>query len=103
MSARRGKLGTREWRILRLQCFQRDDYACCECGSRARLECDHVIPVDAGGTDDLANLQTLCRDCHIVKTRREAREGDPIDGQEEWARHLQASPQKRRQALLWGR
>lgn len=32
---------------------------------------DHRIPKAEGGTDDLANLQTLCRPCHTAKTDRE--------------------------------
>jgi len=29
-------------------------------------ECDHIVPVRNGGTDDPANLRTLCHDCHIA-------------------------------------
>jgi len=43
--------------------------ACCEqvvgegkkCGSKYALEIDHVVPVALGGTDELENLQLLCR------------------------------------------
>ena len=38
------------------------------CLRPGRLEVHHVIPLaDGGATDpyDLANLRTLCRDCHI--------------------------------------
>jgi len=32
------------------------------------LEVDHVIPLDSGGTDELSNLATLCKDCNIGKS-----------------------------------
>ena len=33
------------------------------------LEVDHLVPVSKGGRDHPSNLQTLCHDCHIKKTR----------------------------------
>ena len=37
-----------------------------------RLECDHVRPVFMGGLFwDPSNIQALCRNCHIKKTRAE--------------------------------
>lgn len=37
------------------------------------LQVHHVIEVEEGGTDDLANLQLLCAECHAeVHRRREA-------------------------------
>lgn len=55
------------WRIL-----NRADFCCEKCGRRGRaLEVDHVIPLSEGGTSDPDNLQALCRDCHLAKTRRE--------------------------------
>lgn len=37
----------------------------------ASSEVDHVIPLDAGGTDDEENLQALCKRCHSRKTAEE--------------------------------
>ena len=43
----------------------RDDYKCQCCGKRGcRLEVHHLIPRSRGGSDKLANLITLCSDCH---------------------------------------
>jgi 5-methylcytosine-specific restriction protein A len=33
--------------------------------------CDHIIPVSAGGSDDLSNLQGVCNPCHLRKTSYE--------------------------------
>ena len=52
--------------------LDRDSWRCQKCGKAGRLECDHRVPMDAGGAVyDLTNLQTLCRGCHISKTRLE--------------------------------
>ena len=43
----------------------RDGYKCQCCGnSGCRLEIHHLIPRSRGGSDKLANLITLCSDCH---------------------------------------
>lgn len=36
---------------------------------------DHIVPKAEGGTDDDANLETLCRSCHTAKTDREKNRG----------------------------
>ena len=47
--------------------FERDAYRCVQCGSYRSLEVDHIYPVSRGGTADIENLQTLCRDCNAAK------------------------------------
>lgn len=47
--------------------FRRDGYACVWCGSVSDLTVDHIHPVALGGTNDLSNLQTLCRPCNSRK------------------------------------
>ena len=64
----------RRWAAVRRAVFERDGWRCVECGRAGRLECDHATPLDRGGDPwDQANLQTLCRACHITKTREENR------------------------------
>lgn len=49
---------------------------CRQCLAEGRTtqarEVDHIIPLEAGGTDDRANLQALCRQCHKQKTAFDA-------------------------------
>ena len=56
---------------IRVQVLARDDYRYKMCGrtkDEVQLEVDHIIPVSDGGTDELSNLATLCRDCNIGKS-----------------------------------
>lgn len=95
---RPGRMATRDWERLRLRIFQRDDWSCVECGGKGRLECDHVTPLADGGTDEPANLRTLCRDCHITLTA--ARNTvHHVRGQRDWERLMAMSPGKRRRQL----
>ena len=57
-------------RKLRHEVFKRDGYRCRECGAskdETSLEIDHIVPVARGGTNDIDNLQTLCRECNRMK------------------------------------
>lgn len=59
---------TKDWAIIRASIFERDDYTCTYCGSRGqKLECDHVIPVSAGGSNGDENLVTACKPCNQSK------------------------------------
>ena len=76
MSRHHIRLNARRWGIVRRTVFERDGYRCVECGRAGRLECDHVAPLQREPSQDPFNshgLQTLCRSCHIKKTRRENR------------------------------
>lgn len=59
----------RPWRRQRDRARERDNFQCADCGRNFRLEVHHKLPIAEGGTDDLDNLVTLCRDCHIALHR----------------------------------
>jgi hypothetical protein len=52
---------------LMLALIERDGYECAECGDVEGLSIDHIIPLSKGGSDDLDNLQLLCRGCNSSK------------------------------------
>ena len=70
---------TKQNRLPDLTRFQlliiRDEYTCQDCGAKggpegeAELHVHHITPVSDGGSDALANLETLCRHCHLEEHR----------------------------------
>lgn len=60
-----------EWDKLRAAVFLRDDYTCAYCEIRGvALECDHIIPLAKGGSNDIVNLITACASCNRAKSAR---------------------------------
>ena len=56
---------------LRFRVFDRDGFKCRYCGAPApevRLTVDHVLAVAKGGSDDIENLATACRECNLGKS-----------------------------------
>lgn len=62
----RGKHGW-EWSKIKGVAFQVHGRDCLQCGDVA-TEIDHIIELDQGGSNDLDNLQPLCKACHTKKT-----------------------------------
>lgn len=57
---------------IRYEVFKRDNFKCFYCGKKPSdegvvLEVDHVLPVYEGGTNDIENLVTSCKDCNRGK------------------------------------
>lgn len=69
-SHRRG-YGSANWKKTRMQVIARDGGICKACGEIVTEyhQIDHIVPKREGGTDELSNLQLLCRPCHSAKTR----------------------------------
>lgn len=61
------------WDKLRKQILIRDKHLCQACLPRVTPanQVDHIIPKAKGGTDDPANLQAICKECHDEKTIRD--------------------------------
>lgn len=58
---------SQKWRLARDLAFRTYGDSCFKCGDKA-TDIDHILEVAEGGTDDIENLQPLCRACHIEKT-----------------------------------
>ncbi len=59
---------------LRYEVLKRAAFRCELCGASAEdhaLEVDHIVPRNAGGSDDLSNLQALCYSCNAMKRDRD--------------------------------
>lgn len=53
-----------DWMALREKVLKRDGYKCTRCPSTSYLQVDHIRSVAKGGLSIMANLRTLCADCH---------------------------------------
>ncbi len=64
-----------KWRQIRTTVLKRDEYLCMLCKQAgviaAAKHVDHIVSKSQGGTDDPANLQSLCVPCHETKTGKE--------------------------------
>ena len=68
-----------DWLKVRMRVLRRQPW-CAICHSEGLVtiatEVDHIIPMAKGGARlDLANLQPLCRPCHIAKTQQDKSSG----------------------------
>jgi len=52
---------------VRREVWQRDGGQCVDCGSRERLEYDHIIAVANGGSNTARNLELRCEKCNRSK------------------------------------
>lgn len=50
--------------------FERDAFRCLHCNAAHDLTLDHIVPWSVGGSDEIGNLQTLCRSCNARKGAR---------------------------------
>jgi superfamily II DNA or RNA helicase len=48
----------------------RDENACLACGTTRSLQVDHILAVYHGGSNEVGNLQTLCKQCNVLKSKR---------------------------------
>ncbi len=48
--------------------WRRDKGKCTRCGSRERLEYDHIIPLSKGGSSTTRNIELLCEVCNRSKS-----------------------------------
>ncbi|MBI5376338.1 MAG: HNH endonuclease [Candidatus Schekmanbacteria bacterium] len=53
---------------VKLNVWRRDQGKCVECGSKEKLEYDHIIPVSKGGSNTERNVQLLCQTCNRQKS-----------------------------------
>jgi hypothetical protein len=52
---------------VRMFVWRRDGGRCVRCGSQERIEFDHIIPLEKGGSNTARNIQVLCERCNREK------------------------------------
>ena len=61
---------------LRYDIMKRDNFRCVYCGkspatnSNVELQIDHTIPISKGGTNNIDNLKTICKECNVGKNNK---------------------------------
>lgn len=81
---------------VRFEVLKRDSFTCQYCGAKAPdviLEVDHIQPVSGGGTDDLLNLVTACKDCNSGKSDKRLSDESAVEKSRAQAEELQARRQ----------
>ena len=76
----------------RFEVFKRDKFTCQYCGASAPdviLEIDHIKPVSKGGTNDIINLITACRDCNRGKSDKELSDNSAVKIQKQQLEDMQ--------------
>lgn len=88
----------------RFEVFKRDAFTCQYCGRSAPdviLEVDHILPVAKGGTDDLLNLITSCRDCNRGKRDKTLSDTSAIDRQKKQLKDLNDIREQTEMLIQW--
>ena len=91
---------------LRFEVFKRDKFTCQYCGRAAPdvlLELDHIHPVADGGTNDLLNLITACKDCNAGKGARPLSDSSAITKQKQQLDELQERREQLDLMVQWQR
>ncbi len=55
---------------VRAEVWRRDQGRCVDCGSRQRLELDHIVPLSKGGSNTVRNIELRCEACNRKKGAR---------------------------------
>lgn len=53
---------------VRIEVWRRDGGKCARCGSREKLEYDHIVPISKGGSNTVRNIELLCEKCNRSKS-----------------------------------
>lgn len=89
---------------LRFEVFKRDRFTCQYCGATAPdvlLEVDHINPVSKGGTNNIMNLVTACRNCNRGKTDKELSDDSAVKIQKQQLDVIQERRQQLELMLKW--
>lgn len=91
-------------KTLRFEVFKRDSFTCQYCGAKSPdvvLEVDHISPVAGGGTNDILNLVTACKDCNSGKRDRKLTENQALDKQRAQLEELNERREQLEMMIQW--
>lgn len=88
----------------RFEVFKRDKFTCQYCGKMAPdviLEVDHIKPVAEGGTNDIMNLVTACRDCNRGKGKTQLSDESELKKQQAQLADLAERREQAKMMIEW--
>lgn len=89
---------------IRFEVLKRDLFTCQYCGRKAPeviLEIDHINPVANGGTNNILNLITSCRDCNRGKSKKLLSDNTAVMKQKKQADDLQIRREQLQMMFEW--
>lgn len=89
---------------LRYEVYKRDSFTCQYCGRSAPdviLEIDHIKPIAEGGTNDIINLITSCRDCNRGKGKTPLDDKTVLEKQKKQLDELEERRQQLAMMVEW--
>lgn len=89
---------------IRFEVFKRDKFTCQYCGRMSpdvTLEVDHIKPVSKGGTNDIMNLITACRECNSGKSNIELSDNAVIKKQQAQLQEIAERKEQLEMMLEW--
>lgn len=89
---------------IRFEVFKRDKFTCQYCGASAPdviLEIDHINPVSKGGSNDILNLVTACRDCNRGKTNKVLSDNTAVKVQKKRLDEMQERREQMEMMVKW--
>lgn len=91
-------------KTLRFEVFKRDSFKCQYCGrgiDETILEVDHITPVAEGGTNDIFNLITSCRDCNRGKGKRKLSDKNLAQKESKYLEEEQERLEQSQMVIKW--
>ena len=89
---------------VRFEVFKRDKFTFVYCGKSApdvTLEVDHIKPVSKGGTNDIMNLVTSCRECNRGKRDKLLSDDSAVKKQKKQLDDMQDRREQLEMMLKW--
>jgi len=89
---------------IRFEVFKRDKFTCQYCGRMSPdviLEVDHIEPVSKGGSNDLINLITSCRDCNRGKGKTRISDDSKVKKQQDQIKELAEKNEQVKMMIEW--
>lgn len=89
---------------VRFEVFKRDSFTCQYCGRKAPdvvLQIDHIEPVSKGGTHNIINLITSCKECNIGKSDKKISDKSVVEKQRKQLRDLQDRKEQLEMMFKW--